>query len=128
MRRLFGSTAAVVARRWAELERLAMVTFHRDQFADEPGPSVSLALGERTTYRAGAWLLDTFERADLGEAYAPPSGFGALVIVGTGVEAASGSGAALPSARVPAGSMGGGRGRGARASASSSAATRTGIA
>jgi hypothetical protein len=102
MRRLFGSTPTVLARRWAELERLAMVTLYRDQFAEEPGPSVSLALGERTTYRPGAWLLDTFERADLGESYAPPSGSGALVLVGTGVEAAGGgSGAALHARELP---------------------------
>jgi hypothetical protein len=87
MRRLFGRAPIVLARRWLRLERLAMLTLYRDQFAETPGPSVSLALGERTTYRPGAWLLDTFARidADLGTAYGPwsaPAGFSGLVIDG----------------------------------------------
>jgi hypothetical protein len=69
MRPLIGRTPVVLARRWLRLERLATLTLRRDAYADTPGPTVGLALGERTHYRAAAWLLDTFERAALGDAY-----------------------------------------------------------
>ena len=94
MRPLLGRARTVLARRWADIRRLAAVTLFRDQFA-EGGPSAALDLawGERTEYRKAAWLVDQFDRADgaLGTGWAPwdLSGFDGLAIVDEQVEPAA---------------------------------------
>jgi hypothetical protein len=64
-----GLTPRTLTRRWATVDRLALVTVRRDGFATTPGPSLTVSLAERTRYRAAAWVLDRFDRATLGAAY-----------------------------------------------------------
>jgi hypothetical protein len=92
VRTILGPPALALARRGLALERAAMITLRRDAYAVPPGPTLGLALGERTTYRPGAWLLDTFERDALGETYAAWGGTAGLTLEAGGVTAAVGPG------------------------------------
>ena len=80
MRTMLGRTPVVLARRWLALERLAAITLRRDAYAEPPGPTLGLSIGERTSYRPAAWLLDTFERAALGGSYPAWGGSGGLTL------------------------------------------------
>jgi hypothetical protein len=62
--------AHALGRRGLALERCAKLTLRRDAYATTPGPTLGLSIGERTHYRSGAWLLDTFERTALSASYA----------------------------------------------------------
>ena len=115
MRTLLGPAATAIARRGLGLERAAMITLRRDAYAVPPGPTLGLAIGERTTYRPGAWLLDTFERDALGAAYPAWGGSAGLTLGAGGVTAAVGPvGMATHPARAPARCLGRRRDRGAR--------------
>jgi len=57
------------------------VTLRRDAYAATPGPTLGLALGERTLYRAGAWLLDQFDGPALGASYPAWGGTAGLQVV-----------------------------------------------
>ena len=90
MRTLLGPPAEALGRRGLALERAALITLRRDAYADPPGTTLGLAIGERTTYRPGAWLLDTFERNALGDPYAAWGGAAGLTLGAGGVTAAVG--------------------------------------
>ena len=92
MRTILGPPATALGRRGLALERAAMVTLRRDAYAVPPGPTLGLAIGERTAYRPGAWLLDTFERAALGDTYAAWGGAAGLTLEAGGVTVAVGPG------------------------------------
>jgi hypothetical protein len=93
VRTLLGTTPRILAQRGIRLDRLAVLTLRQDAYADEPGPTRTLWLGERTHYRAAATVLDAFERPNgaLGDGYDPwtPAGFGALTIASETVTAAA---------------------------------------
>jgi hypothetical protein len=93
VRTILGTTPRILAQRGIRLDRLAVLTLRQDAYAEEPGPTVTLSLGERTHYRAAATVLDAFERENgaLGDGYEAwtPAGFGALTIASETVTAAA---------------------------------------
>jgi hypothetical protein len=70
VRTLTAPIATALGRRGLALERGAQLALRRDAYAPTPGPTLGLSIGERTHYRSGAWLLDTFERTALSASYA----------------------------------------------------------
>jgi len=66
VRATLGAMPAVLARRWAETDRLVTMTLQRNGFLAPPGPTLRLSLGERTHYRLAAWVADQFTRPTLG--------------------------------------------------------------
>lgn len=93
MRDLVGLNARAVARRYSVPDRLVLISLYKNRYADPAGPQLNLSLGERTSYRSAAHILDRFDRADgaLGIGYEPwvtPTGFTGLVIANQRVEPA----------------------------------------
>lgn len=94
MRRVAGLTPAILDRRGLAVDRLAILGMTRDGFAEVPGPSLNLYLGERTQYRDAAWIDDAFARSALAWSGPWPDGlFESAPISYGGLELVSGGGA-----------------------------------
>ena len=90
MRPIVGTTGLLLERRGLGIERFVVLGMGRDEFAETPGQGLTLYLGEHTSYRPAAFVLDPFDRADgaLGASYTAVLSGGLVLSGGHAVPAA----------------------------------------